>query len=193
MQTQAATDTAVLALYARAIPVAQRIVDNVRPDQLDATTPCTEWDVRALLNHSIGLYRIIAASAGNGPMPAPDDDLVGDDPRAAFATAAGAAHVALHAPGALERTYHLPWGEMAGPDLARISFADTVIHAWDLAKATGQLAALDPDLCEAAVAWGRTAMRPEYRTPEAGFGPELPAPPDAPACARLAAFYGRRP
>ncbi len=88
----------------------------------------------------------------------------------------------------------MPWGETDGGSLARMLLADTVIHAWDLAKATGQPTdALDPDLCDAVVAWGRTVMRPEFRTPEAGFGPEIAISPDAPACDHLAAFYGRRP
>ena len=193
MQATAPTSTDVLALYARAIPIANRIVANVRPDQLDAPTPCTEWDVRALLNHTAGLNRALAAGAAGEPPPAQDADHLGDDPAAAFAAAANAAHAALRAPGGLERTYRLPWGDMAGMDLAPVYLADTVIHAWDLAKATGQPTALDPDLCEAVLAWGRTMMRPEFRTPASGFGPELPAPAEAPVCARLAAFYGRQP
>ena len=36
-----------------ATEAAARIVDHVTPDQLGGPAPCTEWDVRALLNHLI--------------------------------------------------------------------------------------------------------------------------------------------
>lgn len=45
-----------------------------------------------------------------------------------------------------------------------------------------------------ALAWARTAMRPEFRGDEASgmaFGPEVEVPGDAPAEDRLAAFFGR--
>lgn len=193
MVAQAQTDVDVAALYERAVPMAQRVVDGVRPDQLDAPTPCTEWDVRALLGHLVGFLRPVAAGIAGDPMLDPTADLLGANPAAAFAAAARDLGAALAAPGALERTYAMPWGESAGADLVRMATADLVIHAWDLAQATGQPDRLDPDLCEEVLAWGRTVMKPEYRTPEAGFGPEIPVSPDAPACARLAAFYGRHP
>jgi uncharacterized protein (TIGR03086 family) len=183
----------VPALLSRAIPVAQRVVDGIRPEQLAAPTPCPEWDVRTLLNHLTVFHRMATAAATGDAMPGWSDDLLGDDPPSAFAAAARDAGAALASPGALDRTYPLPWGETPGESVGRMLLADTVIHAWDLAKATGQPTALDPDLCEQVLAWGRSVMRPEYRTPEAGFGPEVPVPPDAPACARLAAFYGRHP
>src|SRR3712207_4384262 len=82
-QTREATD--VLALHARAVPQAQRVIDAIRPDQLGVATPCPEWDVRALLTHLTWLPRGFAAAAAGGPPPAAAADLLGDDPKAAFA------------------------------------------------------------------------------------------------------------
>ncbi len=185
---QTATD--VLTLFARAIPVAQRVVDGMRPEQLTAPTPCTEWDARAVLDHLSGLLRSAAEATGETPN---DPDLRGGDLASAFAVAARAADAVFRAPGALERSFAMPWGETMGETLATLLFMDLVIHSWDLAKATGQSAALDADLCEAALSLGRSMMREEYRTPEAGFGPEIAVPIGAPACDRLAGFFGRRP
>jgi uncharacterized protein (TIGR03086 family) len=183
----------VLELQARAAARAREVVERIRPEQLTAPTPCSEWDVRALLNHLIGLNQTFADAAAGAPLPAPDADLAGDDPVHSFASATRAAEAALNAPGALERTYAVPWGETPGGLLAWILFADLVIHAWDLAKATGQSTSLDPALCEEVLKVGRTIMRDEYRKPGGAFGPEVAVPDDAPACDRLAAFYGRQP
>jgi uncharacterized protein (TIGR03086 family) len=182
---QTTTDT--LALLSRATSIAQRLVDNVSPDQLGAPTPCAEWDLRALLNHAIGLNH--AALTADFP----DGDLVGDDPGTAFADSARAAAAAFAAPGALERTVQLPWGEMTGEALAQLLVMDLTIHSWDLAKATGQLDALDPELCAETLARGQAMMRDEYRQPGRGFGPEIAVAADAPICDRMAAFFGREP
>ena len=186
---QTATDA--LTLYARAVPIAQQIVDGIRPEQMGAPTPCTEWDVRALLDHTTGLLRAAADTVGDGtPQPA---DLNGDGPATAFAAAARAADAAFRAPGALARSFPMPWGDTTGETLATLLFMDLMIHSWDLARATRQSAALDPQLCESALSLGRPMMRPEFRTPEAGFGPEIAVPIDAPPCDRMAGFFGRRP
>ncbi len=183
------TVTDVLTLFVRAIPVAQRVVDGIRPEQLTAPRPCSEWDALAVLDHTTGLLRSAAEAAGETP----NDPDRGGDPASAFAAAARAADAAFRAPGALERSFAMPWGETTGETLATLLFMDLMIHSWDLAKATGQSAALDPDLCGAALSLGRSMMREEYRTLEAGFGPEIAVPTDAPACDRLAGFFGRRP
>ena len=162
----------VLALHSRAKAIAQRVIDGVPAERLTAPTPCTEWDVRALLNHLIGFNRLVAANVEGQEIPdRADVDFVGDDPSANFAAASRDAEAVLRAPDGLERTYHLPWGEMPGALVAQSLFADSMIHSWDLAKATGQPTALDPELCEAVLAWGRTVMRDEYRQAGGAFGP----------------------
>jgi hypothetical protein len=39
------------ALIARAAAPWADVIRDLKPDQLDATTPCAEYDVRALVNH----------------------------------------------------------------------------------------------------------------------------------------------
>jgi len=53
------TDT--VDLLERTTTAASRVVANVKPNQLDNPTPCTEWTVRDLLNHMIGCARCSAA------------------------------------------------------------------------------------------------------------------------------------
>ena len=71
--------------------------------------------------------------------------------------------------------------------------AELATHDWDLARATGQPAELDPALAEHALRWSRGMLRPEFRGPGKAFGVEVPVPDDAPAYDRLAGWFGRDP
>lgn len=188
---QVMTDT--LELQARANSQAQLLIGGLRPDHIELPTPCREWNVRTLLNHLIALHRSAAAAITGGEDVDWGADYVGDDPRAAFSDAAEASAVAFRAPGVLDKSFQMPWGESTGDALSGMLAMDTVIHSWDLAKATGETASLDPDLCETVLAAGQQMMKPEYRTPESGFGPEIAVPVDAPACDRMAGYFGRQP
>ena len=84
--------------FDRAIGSTAGIVTAVRLDQADAATPCTEWDVRDLLNHVIGtlwlseaLFTDRAPRYPMAPGALPPGDLAGDDPAAAYTEACGAA------------------------------------------------------------------------------------------------------
>jgi predicted enzyme related to lactoylglutathione lyase len=63
------------------------LISNIRPDQWSAPTPCTDWTVRQLVNHLIGMNRVFAALlADQPPPPRPSADHVKDDPVGATAT-----------------------------------------------------------------------------------------------------------
>ncbi|MGD0834276.1 MAG: TIGR03086 family metal-binding protein [Candidatus Dormibacteria bacterium] len=178
MTTEAPPD----ALFDAALDQMQALIDSARPDQMTLPTPCTDWDVRALLNHIVGgpagfVARVSGKTAG---WAAPQGDLLGDDPAAAFRAARQT----------LEATF-LEYPEAAGRSRPFI-VGESAIHAWDLAQATGQTARLDPALAEAGLVVLRAALKPEMRS-STSFGPEMPVAPDAPPYERLAGFLGRQP
>lgn len=179
-----------LALLDRALDQATRVVGGVRPEQMGLPTPCEEWDVRQLLAHmGGGLRRTIATVSGDSAASAAAEDVMDG---AAFGATARALLAAWRRPGALERTYHLPFGEVPGPGYVGFGAMETVIHSWDLAKATGQLGALDPQLAE--VTLGMVKQRiPAERGSGVPFNPPISVPEDAPAYDRLAAYLGRQP
>jgi uncharacterized protein (TIGR03086 family) len=80
---------------------------------------------------------------------------------------------------------------MPGRVLAGISLLDTATHAWYLATATGQPAALPDDVAEAALEASRTTISPEIRPGR--FGPEVAAPVGASTTDMPVAFLGRTP
>jgi uncharacterized protein (TIGR03086 family) len=170
-----------------------RIVHAVRADQLAGPTNCPDWDVRALLGHTIGVIGMVTSALTGTPAepPAEDADLAGLV--AAYDAAATAAMAAWREPDVLEREVDTPFGRSPGIRLARLNQADTVVHGWDVARATGQsITGFDPELADAALAFMHEMMRPEFRGGQA-FGPEVDVAAGAPVYDRLAGFAGRTP
>jgi uncharacterized protein (TIGR03086 family) len=86
----------------------------------------------------------------------------------------------------------MPFGDFPGEFALGIHIVETVVHTWDLSKATGQPTELDPELCEAA--WERTKdIDDSFRGPGRPFGQPVAAPPDATPTERLVAWLGRQP
>ena len=140
-------------LFARAVESTQRYVTGVRKDQWDSPTPCTEWNLRQLVNHLVGEYlwtaELFAGKTVDEVGDRFDGDLTGDDPIAAYTRSAEVAKRAVQAPGAMEATCHLSFGDYPGAEYAKQLFLDALVHGWDVAKATGQYATLDPALVSA--------------------------------------------
>ena len=63
--------------------------------------------------------------------------------------------------------------------------SDPVVHAWDVARATGDTDELDPELAEAALVWGCENLEPAFRGQ--ALGPDVPVPENALVYDRLAA------
>lgn len=190
--------TPPLDLLARALDQAGAVLAAVGEEQAGQPTPCRSWDVAALRRHLVhDLSQFAVAARGGRPdwsQPAPD---AGPDWVGAFRAGADELLAAWREVD-LTGTITLPGlGEAPARFPLDQQVAEFAVHAWDLATATGQPTGpdrLDPEIAEAALAWMRGALRPEFRGGEEegkAFGPETPAPADADAYTRLAAFAGR--
>lgn len=173
-----------------ALKGAETIVAGVRPDQWDADTPCAGMDARAVTVHlASGVLRFAAQLRGESPSG--EDDTA--DPAAAFKTAAAELRAALKTPGVLDEVYKAtPKGRgVPGALLAQVRTLELLGHGWDLARATGQPAGFPDDLAERVLGVARLTLSARPEGPGAPYGPEVPAPDDAPPIDRLAAFLGR--
>ena len=74
--------------------------------------------------------------------------------------------------------------------MANIALTEMVMHGWDLARATGQRMSSDEGMAETMLTAAKANIRPEAR--QSAFGPEQPAPSEAPPLDQLAAFLGRK-
>jgi uncharacterized protein (TIGR03086 family) len=178
---------------------AAAIVSGVRAGQLGQPTPCPEYDVAGLIDHLVEAgHRAAALGRGQAP-PAGDES-----PHVELSDAPGQIrHAGEEAAQAwadnsrLSSTFTMPWGEeYTGAALVDMYLAELAGHAWDLARATGQLNRLDPTLAAPALSGARAMIKPAYRNlvrPGSPFAAEVQPPPKADDWERFVAFMGRDP
>ncbi|MDP2292612.1 MAG: TIGR03086 family metal-binding protein [Actinomycetota bacterium] len=171
-------------MFERAASAASGLARSVRPDQMGSATPCSEWDVAALLEHMAGGpgYLLDALDVG--------DECVGQWPEQA---AIDAVISRLGEPGALDRRCMSPAGfEWSVAEAAAGSAMDQLIHTWDLAVALGVDRSLDAEVTDAVVAMFLPEM-PEMGR-QAGFvGPAVEVAADASPQELLLGGMGRDP
>ena len=152
-------------------------------NQLDAATPCDEWDVRTLLNHMLETQRYVVAT-GKGreatPPAAAPPSLISDDPTQDFIAARDDLLATYADPAVLEK---------AATGLG-VAFSDILIHGWDVAQATNQDAAMPAGLAEAAYNTIHGKFSDEQR--QGLFKPEVAVPANADAQTKLLAYAGRQ-
>ena len=174
-----------LTAHKRAQDTFASVLANVKPDQLDLPSPCTEWNAKAVIEHVIGGNQWVQQLAGLQPPQVPDEF------GAAHAATAAGAQAVFGAPDGLTREFELPFATMPGAGFIGLRTTDVLAHAWDLAKATGQSTDLDPELSAEALEAARVRLLPQFRGPGRPFGEEQPCPPGRPVADELAAFLGR--
>jgi uncharacterized protein (TIGR03086 family) len=164
-------------------------------DRWSAPTPCTDWDVRALVRHIVEEERwappLFAGRTIADVGDSLSGDLLGDDPLRAFERASAAAVEAVRGAGAMERIVHLSFGDVPGTEYAVQLAADHLIHAWDLARAIGADTRLDAEAVGAVRAWF-SRMEEAYRSAGA-VGPRGALPDGASPQEELLVMFGRTP
>lgn len=181
-------------MFQQAIDGLDRRVQAVADDQWDRSTPCTEWDVRTLVNHVVGELRWIPPLLAGRTIADVGDELAGDllgpQPKRAWADASHRAIETSLQQGAMDRMVHLSSGDRrADAYLAEVA-TDVIIHTWDLARAIGADERLDGGL----VQFAQTTLQPhveEWRAAGA-LGPAVEVPRGADPQSAFLAMVGRR-
>ena len=182
-------------LYESAVNSFQPIIAGVKPSQLTASTPCTEWNVQALLNHNIRVAQWAQAVITAVPATVNPMEVSGALPRegaaAAFSSGTAAVLAALKQRGALEKVVTTPFGQMPVGQFIMFPMLDIVVHKWDLAKGTNQSSSLDAGLAQ--VCYNVLQMGVEQGRKGGVFGPEVQVPISASIQNKLLALSGRKP
>jgi len=170
----------------------EKLLDGVEPHQWTLPTPCAQWNVRALVNHTTWVALAFTARTDGRELPAAsrDTDVLGDAPARAFADAAAASLAGWERRGT-DGTVSLPIGELPAAAALGIQTLDTYVHAWDLARATGQEDRFDTSLADELFAFTMQVLPDPPR--DGRFGPAVTVPADASALDRLVAHVGRTP
>jgi len=178
-----------------AADAAARTVDNVRPAQFGDLTPCPEWDVRTLLNHLILWTSYSAERRAHGESVSEElmakDFAAEPDFAAAYRAQLGRALAAWADPAAWERDLNVMGTPTPAADVAGLLLAEIVLHAWDLAAATGQSYTVGDKAAEAALT--AVAANAELFRQYKGFAEPVPEAADAPVLDRVLALSGRDP
>ena len=175
-------------LYQAAVERAKPVIGGVKESQLNDPTPYAKWNVQDLLEHITGGLDVQISVMSEGAAKAP---AAGANTLATYEAGTAKVVEVASTPGLMERSLQSPFGEVTGAGWVMGSFMDTLIHTWDLAKATGQSTDMDPALAEACYA----AFAPQidgYRGPET-FGPEVKVPENASIQDKLLGIMGRQP
>lgn len=175
-------------LYAEAVKSTRVLIGGVKPSQLGDATPCSEWNVKALVDHLVGGAGFFAASL-EGVAPQPPSS--GGSAQAAYDEVTGRVLAAAQKPGVLDKSYQTPFGEMPGHAFMFGAFMDTVIHGWDLARATGQNTRLNDQHAE--ILYQAFAPQMDGMRQAGVFGPPVQVLPNASTQDKLLGMMGRKP
>jgi uncharacterized protein (TIGR03086 family) len=199
-------------IFTTAVETAEATIRAVRPDQLGDPTPCDEYDVRTLMGHMLTvLGRVAALGDGLNPMAIPliTEGTPDHGWSEAWKIAAQSTARAWSDDATLDRLMVLPWVTAPGVAILNSYTSELTVHTWDLAKATGQQPAWDPQAIAISIEASRRLLPPGDR--EAAFEamrpnlpPEMagrarpfanPTEPfaDAAPIDQLVAWYGRQP
>ncbi|MEU8802297.1 TIGR03086 family metal-binding protein [Spirillospora sp. NPDC048819] len=131
----------------------ERRLGAVRSEQWAWPTPCTEWNVRQLINHvtrgNLNYVHLLQGGTSAEFLRLRDADALGTDPLGAYGRSVRQCAEAFAAPGAFQRVLDYPLGKVTGRQALAVRTTDITIHTWDLAQAIGADDNLDPGL----VAW----------------------------------------
>jgi uncharacterized protein (TIGR03086 family) len=184
----------VSGLFQRAADGFARHVHTIGVQQWHDATPCTDWDVRDLVNHvTVEQLWVPPLVAGQGVEDVGDrfdGDQLGDDPVAAWDAAVAASRSAFGAPDTIAGTVSLSSGPRATSEYCWEMATDALIHSWDLARGIGADDTLDAELV--ALVYERTLPFADQLQESGMFAPPVPVPDDADPQTRLLALFGRR-
>jgi uncharacterized protein (TIGR03086 family) len=173
------------------------VVRTITDDQLSNKTPCTEYDVRALVNHLLFWGPSLAGAGRKEPVPQPaateaEVDLAAGDWRGRLLALLEDITSSWAPPSAWEGETSMGTPHMLpAPVMGDMIVGELAVHGWDLAVATGQRLELPADL-----------VAHLYETMSAGveqgremgmYGPQVAVPANAPTLDRILGLTGRDP
>jgi uncharacterized protein (TIGR03086 family) len=182
------------AAAAEAARVVNGVPDQV-PDELDGPTPCGDWDLRTLLNHTILWTSYSAERRAYGESVAEDlmsKDFTADPGfRKDYEDQINKAVQAWSDPKRWEGDLKVMGDATPAADVAAMLIMEMVLHGWDIARATGQEYVCD-DAVAAALRETVEAQADLFRKYQ-GFADAVQVPSTATVFEQALSLSGRDP
>jgi uncharacterized protein (TIGR03086 family) len=186
------TDDQLLDFFVRSSASFGEQVREVDGDEWLAPTPCADWDVRMVVAHVVvgdAQLPLLVNGEEVALVEEFDPSVLGNNPLAAWRGTALAAIRAFARPGALAERYAHPIGHITGRRIIGFRITDSLVHAWDIARARHLDVPLDPEIAEYCLDFWQP-MAPGL--PASGyFAPAVAPPEDADPGLRLLSLLGR--
>jgi uncharacterized protein (TIGR03086 family) len=185
-----------LAALTRATGEFERRLAAVPAGRWHDPTPCEAWTVRDVADHITGGNRfavliLSGATVADAVAQVRSGDFT-DDPLTAFRASAAAQIGAFSRPGAMAEICHHAIGDIPGQRFAGLRAGDLIVHAWDIARATGTDEHLDEEIARESLAVYEPMM--PALAESGAFGSGLgTATGDLSPQQRLLRLLGRRP
>ncbi|PRY38078.1 TIGR03086 family metal-binding protein [Umezawaea tangerina] len=177
-------------LVGGAVSTTVGVVRGVR--ELDAPTPCAEFDVRALVEHMLTWGPALAGAGRKEGVPPREGVRVGDDWTAELEAVLDDLVVAWGDDGAWQGTTHMGGPtEMPADLVGGMVLVEVLVHGWDLARASGQHPEWDDDVLEFAL--GEVAKTADQGRAMGVYGAEVVVPDGASTVDRVLGLTGRDP
>lgn len=180
-------------LFSAAAEQASHCINNVHSDQLASPTPCSEWDLKTLLNHIVyELAWVPDMLEGKTVVDVGtrhDGDLLGNDPAAAWESAVQKAEEAVERAG-LDDTVHLSYGDASADHYIREMATDVAIHGWDVGQSIKCNVIIDDTVAKAI--YDFMLPRREELVGSGAFAKELPLVATESIQTRLLCLLGRK-
>ncbi len=181
--------------------VLERLADVVELSDVDLGQPttCDGFTLGDLQRHTLGWLQYFAAALSDpyaaSSRPDPDTfELVGTQTANSIVANAQAVICTAIADGVSDEVVTMSSSRMAGDGVLAMALGEYIVHAWDLATATGRPYSVSDDAIQPALDFLRGMVAPEYRGPDSGFfGDEVEVSSDAPLLHKLLGFTGRNP
>lgn len=180
-------------LFKQSLEQATATVKWVEKRHFKNSTPCTEWNTKALVNHM--LYELswipdmLAGKTIKQVGTKYEGNLLGKDHIANWQAAADKAVKAVNK-AKMDKKVHLSYGDVTGGQYINEIAADLLIHSWDLDQSIYCSLVLESNLAQ--VVYDNIYPRRQEYASSGLFGTPFDVSEDARLQVRLLALVGRR-
>lgn len=181
-------------LFNKCLDYADHCLKCVDGTKLGNSTPCSEWNLKALLNHMV--YEVLWVPdllVGQTVSEIGDKyegDVLGANFQAAWDKASGAARKVVDELKDLRQIVHLSYADVPASSYIKEIAGDILIHSWDVDQSIKCSLILDEDVMK--MIYSTVLPRQDEFAASGLFGSPVSVSDDAALQTRLLAIFGRR-